>query len=213
MTSFEEIYLLNGSIQKEDNSNKPDNIYYFEMSNYLMFATGVFCEYSYIDITDYVPFSQNIYTFSTPLSQTEFTLDPEAPTDALFYVSVGGNELEDSEYSYNATSHVLTIPSGGGEVYVGAYIIGQFNNTLGIKEKIILADAMTEWFAEGHVNVDDQQTQIMFSGVEFHSQANNTKANLDVEKFRNGKSFRAMLLYTYSKNMPSTVNLAKRGCE
>jgi len=210
MTNFDEIYMLNGSIQKENYSGTPDNIYYFMMSNYLMFATGIFCEYSYIDITEYTPFSQNIYTFSTSQDVTEFSLVPTPTDNAIFYVSVDGITLSSDEYSYDDVLNILTIPTGGGEVYVGAYIVGEYTNDLTIKEKIILADAMTEWFVEGNVNNSSQLEQTMFAGVELHSQANHSKANLDVEKFRNGKSFKNMLMYTYTKNMPDSINLAKK---
>ena len=210
MTNFDEIYMLNGSIQKENYSGTPDNIYYFMMSNYLTFAIGVFCEYSYIDIADYVPFEQEIYTFSTLSTETEITLVPAPPIDSELYISIDGVSLDDSEYSYDEATQTIILANGGGEVYVGAYIVGQFNNTITIKEKIILADAMSEWFTEGTVNDSSNLTQVMYAGVEFSSQANHTKANLDVEKFRNGKSFKNMLMYTYTKNMPDTINLAKR---
>jgi len=210
MTSFEEIYTLNGGIQKEDYGDKPDNIYYFIMSNYLTFAIGAFCEYSYIDILDITPFEQKIYTFSTSDLETEFNLLPKPPIDSNFYVSVDNVKLKSSEFSYNSLSGDLTIPSGGGEVYIGAYVIGTFNNTLGIREKTILADAITEWFVEGSVNDRSQLQQIMYSGVEFYSQANHSTANLNLEKYRNSKSFKNMIMYTYSKNMPNTIKLGKR---
>ena len=60
-TSFDEIYSLNSSIKNNsDIQGKPDNIYYFLLNQQLMFAVGVFCEYSYIDLLDMNEFKQEI---------------------------------------------------------------------------------------------------------------------------------------------------------
>ena len=207
-TSFDEIYSLNSSIKNNsDIQGKPDNIYYFLLNQQLMFAVGVFCEYSYIDLLDMNEFKQEIYQFDTEPSVTEYTLVPSPPENAEFYIEIDGVKVEN--YTFDSIADVLTLPNGG-EIYVGAYVIGEFNNTLTLKEKVILADAMNEWFIESKVNDPTALEQIMYAGVEMSSQAQHNKVNLDIEKFRNSKSFKNMILYTYSKNMPSSINLAKR---
>ena len=132
---------------------------------------------------------------------------PSPPENAEFYIEIDGVKVEN--YTFDSIADVLTLPNGG-EIYVGAYVIGEFNNTLTLKEKVILADAMNEWFIESKVNDPTALEQIMYAGVEMSSQAQHNKVNLDIEKFRNSKSFKNMILYTYSKNMPSSINLAKR---
>lgn len=207
-TSFDEIYSLNSSIKNNsDIQGKPDNIYYFLLNQHLMFAVGVFCEYSYINLLDMNEFKQEIYQFNTTVDTTEYVLFPPPPENAEFYIEIYG--IRELDYSFNSNTNVLTLPKGG-EVYVGAYVIGEFNNTLTLKEKVILADAMNEWFIESKVNDPTALEQIMYAGVDMSSQAQHNKVNLDIEKFRNSKSFKNMILYTYSKNMPSSINLAKR---
>jgi len=207
-TSFDEIYSLNSSIKNNsDIQGKPDNIYYFLLNQQLMFAVGVFCEYSYIDLLDMNEFKQEIYQFDTEPSVTQYTLTPPPPENAEFYIEIYG--VRETNYSFDPNTNILILPNGG-EIYVGAYVIGEFNNTLTLKEKVILADAMNEWFIESKVNDPTALEQIMYAGVEMSSQAQHNKVNLDIEKFRNSKSFRNMILYTYSKNMPTSIRLAKK---
>lgn len=209
-TSFDEIYSLNSSITRDSQlQGKPDNIYYFLLAQRLQFAIGAFAEYSYIDILDTVDFTQEIYVFESDELTTEYLLSPAPPTDCEFYVEIDGVKLLSTEYSFNSLTNIMTLPNGG-NIYIGAYVIGQFNNTLTIKEKVILADAMTEWFVESHVNDSMGLEQIMYAGVEMSAQSQHNKINLDIEKFRNSKSYKDMIMYTYSKNMPKTINLAKR---
>ena len=211
MTSFDEVYKSNGSLRRSrDLANKPDNIYYFLLSEYLKSAISVFSEFCYEDILDITKFEQVIETYSNSTPETTFVLSETPHVDAIFYIKADDVVLDESEYSYDSFSQTVTIPSGGFEVYIGAYIIGYFNNDISFNAIMIMADAMNEWYVESYVNDDTQLEQLMFSGVENHSQANHNKVNLQVEDFRSSKTFKRMMMYSYGKAVPSTVKLAKK---
>jgi len=211
MTSFDEVYKSNGSLRRSrDLANKPDNIYYFLLSEYLKSAISVFSEFCYEDILDITKFEQviDIYSHTTP--ETVFVLSETPPVNATFYVKADEIVLDESEYSYDSPSQTVTIPNGAYEVYIGAYIIGHFNNNITFNAIMIMADAMNEWYVESYVNDDTQMEQLMFSGVENHSQANHNKVNLQIEDFRRSKSFKRMMMYSYGKAVPNSIKLAKK---
>lgn len=210
-TTFEEIYTLNGAIMDlSEQINKPDNLYYFILFQYLAFGISEFSNYCYKDLNDFAPFQQEIYTIESDGIETEFVLSPAPPTDCDFYVSVDGVVLTEEQYSYDDLTDTLTLTVTGESIYIGAYVIGTFNIDLNLKEKTILADAMTITFVEKYTNSPKQLEQLMYAGVELFSQSQHNKVNLMIEEFRKSKVFKDMIFYTYGKDMPSTVNLAKR---
>lgn len=214
MTSFDEVYKSNGSLRNSrDLANKSDNIYYFILSEYLKSAISIFSEYCYEDILDITQFQQVIDTYSLQTAETVFQLSEVPPTDAIFYVKADDKVLTSDEFSYDAILNQVTLVEEAFDVYISGYIIGHFNQTISFNVIMILADAMNEWYVESYVNDDSQLEQIMFAGIENHSQANHNKTNLAIEQFRNSKSFRRMMMYSYGKAVPSTVKLAKKAGE
>jgi len=212
VTSFDEIYTVNGAIMKELRAtNKPDNLYYFILYQYLRFATAVFSQYSYTDLDDKVNFEQFIDTFESDGIETNFALDFTPIAGGDFYVGIDNVKLDESEYSYDEATNSITTDFGGDYVYVSSYEVGQFNNTLNEREIIILADAMTEWFVESFTNDPKQLEQLMYSGVKMFSQSQQNKVNISIEEYRNSKSFKSMIYYSYGVDMPSTVQLSSKG--
>jgi hypothetical protein len=212
VTSFDSIYKSNNAISKNrELLNKPDNIYYFLLFNYLEFAISVFSEYSYVDLS-YTPFDQEIYVYSYDVATDSIVLETTPPTDCKFYIKADGLVLGESEYTYDDLTNTITFTAEASEFYIGAYIIGEFLEDIPLRERMILANAMTEWFVEGKVNDDSQLEQVMYSdGIQFSSQASHNKANLDIEKFRHSKSFSEMIIYSYGRSMPKDLKMAVRG--
>lgn len=213
-TQFDEIYTLNGAIAQDSRlSGKPDNIYYFILYQYLYFAMAEFSEYYYGDIFDTVPFEQTIDTYDSDGIETNFVLTSTPSIGSIFYVSIDNAVLDNTEYSYDSGTNSVTTTFGGTDIYIGTYIIGQFNETLNGRAKTILAEAMTFVFVENFVNDDKQLEQVMYSGVSFFSQSQHNKVNINVEQARRDVSFKNMIYYSYGRDMPSTVRLARKAGE
>jgi len=210
-TTFDEIYSLNGALMDmSEQMNKPDNIYYFILFQYLYFAISEFSQHCYKDLSNHTPFSQNIYTFEDDGIETQFVLSPTPEIDSQFYVNVDGVKLKEDEYSYDDITNTLTLSVTGNNIYVGTYIVGTFNIELNMREKTILADAMTPTFVEKYINTPKQLEQLMYEGVEMFSQSQHNKVSISIEEFRRSKCFRDMIYYSYGRDMPSTVSLAKK---
>lgn len=210
-TSFDEIYGVNGSIMEDlRTTNKPDNIYYFVLYNYLYLATAEFSQYCYKDLLDISPFQQTIDTFETDGLTFDFELSETPPTDCIFYVSVDGEKLEDDQFTYDELTNTITTTVSGDYVYIGAYVIGQFNVDLNQREISILASAMNTFFIMSNVDTSRNLDQVMYEGVRMFSQAQHNKATLDIEKFRKSDSFRAMVYYSYGRDGVGKWNIAKK---
>jgi len=210
-TSFDVIYTLNGAIETDSRlQDKPENIYYFILYQYLYFSLAEFSNYCYKDLLDIVPFQQTIDSFESDGIETNFVLESTPLTGGVFYVSIDGTQLDDSEFSYDSGTNSVTTDFGGSNIYISTYIIGQFNSDLNAREIMILAEAMTFVFTESFVNDDKQLDQVMYSGVDFFSQSQHNKVNLNIEKARRDVSFKNMIYYTYGRDMPSTIQLAKK---
>jgi len=214
MVLFDDIYTLNGLIMKDLKlQNKSDNIYYFMLYQYLSFAISEFSQYCYKDLLDIVPFQQTIDTYESDGVETNFILEDTPPLDYLFYVSVDNVKLNSNEFSYDSLTNSVTTTYGGTNIYISSYVIGYFNEDINLREKTILSEAMTSVFVASFVNDGGQLAQIMYSGVDMFSQSQHNKVNINIEDFRRSNSFRQMIYYSYGRDMPSTVKLAKRAGE
>lgn len=213
-TLFDDVYTLNGAIQNDSRlTDKPTNIYYFILYQYLAFAIGEFSQYCYKDLLDTTPFQQSINTYESDGIATSFVLTNTPPINSVFYISIDGVELEKTEYSYDSITNTVTTNFGGTDIYISAYVVGEFNDSLNLREKTILADAMTFAFVANFTNDDTQLEQLMYSGVDMFSQSQHNKVNINIEEFRRSNSFRQMIYYSYGRDMPNTINLAKRAGE
>ena len=211
MTSFDEIYIQNGLIMEElRGQSKPDNLYYFILYQHLKFAIGEFSQFCYKDLLDITPFIQTIDTYDSDGVETNFILESTPPQDAIFYVGVDGVKLSDSEFSYDELTNSITTSISGSSIYISGYIIGNFNVDLNLREIAILAEAMTETYLESFVNSPKQLEQVMYSGVDMFSQSQHNKVNVEAEKFRRSVSFKNMTYYSYGKDTPDTIILAKK---
>lgn len=184
-TSYEEIYCLNQAIM--DNTkikNAPTDVRLFALYKYLEFSISLFRNKCFKDLDDRTEYQQEVYMFDGDGIEVTFALSPAPPTSSEFYVTIDGVFVDSSEYTITTSPDEITFntaPVNQSVIRVGAYVIGQFNQTLNISEKTILAEGMTPAFNESKINLDKAMNQLLYGeGVNFYSQANHNKVNLDI---------------------------------
>ena len=169
MTSFIEIYNMNEIIKTDTRLvGKPKNLIYQLYFQYLQTAIGYFKSDCYQDIIDITPFSQIEYGFTGNGTTKIFTLDSQPPIGSLFYVSL--DNMETIKYSYDSILNQITFidaPLSQSDIYIGAYIIGQFNSAnLNFSEKDILCQGMIVPWLQQQRNSDQLLHQMVF-GTDF----------------------------------------------
>ena len=205
-TSYEDIYCLNQAIMTDSRINSlPDNLKFFVRSTYLDFAIAEFRKYCYEDLDDRTEFTQEIYEFQTDGVNDTYNLTPSPPSGATYYVTL--NSVEQTEGTdYNILTspdriQFTTLPATDLDVYVGAYIVGEFTADLNVDEKRILAEGMVAPFQEGNINKTKALDQLLYgSGVKFYSQANHNKTNVDIKDSQYQRLHQMISLYTYTNN-------------
>ena len=201
-------------IVKNDNRliNKPTNLIYKLYWDYLNTAISLFFRDCYKDITNNIPFSQIEYKFIANGTDDDFLLEsPNIPPDnSLFYVgySSGENvafiEVPASKYTYNSTTHVLTtdialIPSGS-IVYISAYIIGEFIDTLDYDEINILKEGCLIPFLQEQQNKISLLNQLVYGNQKLYSQAEHLKQVKDTVVNQENKVISMITKYSYRAN-------------
>jgi hypothetical protein len=210
-TPFLKVYkrneiLKNDTRLKYKTSNQLYSLYY----EYLQFSISKFFRYSYTNLNDITEFVQEEYEFVVSnTDDLEFLLEnPNTPPiDCTFYVgfrnSNSNNYTEITEYSYNSTSHVLTISdnrlSVGDTVYVSGYIIGQFNQTLNNDEITILSEGFLIPYLEEQQNRNSLLTQLITGGSSKLSgtQGNHMSAVHTIVQDKINEVDRLIVKYTY----------------
>lgn len=185
-TSFIDIYSFNSIIKSDNRINiQPLNLIYQLYYKYLCFAISYFADDCYKNLNDIIEFQQQEYEFTGDGVNNKFVLDTKPPTNCDFYISV--NSSIDYTYSYNSTTLEMTIsptPASSTDIYIAGYIIGKFNNTLNIKEKIILAKAMNiPWLEEKRNKEELLRQSILTNDYKRSSQAEHIhQLNLSIEQ-------------------------------
>lgn len=209
-TSFDTIYGLNSSIMTDSRTqNLATNLYYYNLFQYISYAIAAFRGYCYKDLDLRTDFSQEIYTFTGDGVSGDFTLSPDPPSGVSLYVAV--DDVETTSYTYNSTTKIVSItpvPSLSSEVYVGAYIIGTFTETLNIDEQRILSEGMTIPFIESNINMTKQLNQMIYgTPVGLHSQANHNKTNLQIKETAYNRLERMIIDYTFTNDDDDLADL------
>lgn len=174
-TQFTEIYQRN-ELLKNDNrlqGKTTNNIYnlYFQ---YLEFAIGFFQADCYKDLTQYTEFQQQEYYYTTNGTDNIFNLSPAPPSLCLFYVGKSANndgnytEITSNNYTYDSVAQTITISGGvlaaNQTVYISGYIIGEFEETLSLIEKMILSEAMLIPWDQEQLHKNSLLNQIVYGG-------------------------------------------------
>ena len=203
-TSYEEIYCLNKAIMENTKINSaPLDVRYFVLYKYLEFGIALFRNKCFKDLDDRTEFEQEVYEFTGDGINDTFPLTPAPPTGSSFYVTIDMVEVPDTEYTITTSPDEIkfnTIPADGAVGRIGAYVIGEFNQTLNVSEKTILAEAMTPAYTESKINLDKALNQLLYGkGVNFHSQANHNKVNLDIKNSNYAQVKGLINKYTYTE--------------
>lgn len=209
-TSYKDIYCLADVIRNDSRLvGKPQNQVYALFYAYLQHAISYFVYDCYVDLNDRVPFSQEQYYFTSDGVDNEYLLSPSPPIDCEFYVGYRPNSdtqfVQTYNFTYDSLTNVLTIndnPPNTYEIYVSGYIIGQFNQTLNIKEKDILANGTLVPWSQEQVFKNSLLNQIVYGGTsKIYSQANHINSTLDVVNSQYYKFVMGMINeYSYKAN-------------
>ena len=182
-TAFSEIYCLNALIKEDSRiKNLTINQQYALSYLYLQYSISYFFADCYKNLEDIVAFSQTEYNFISDGIDNEYLLSPLPQTGSQLYVGYRENkdmpyiEIPVSEYSYDIITGVLTLtnnPIINYQVYVSAYIVGQFNETLNGMEKTILSEGINVPFSEQQLNKTSLLNMMVYGGsTKIYSQAN-----------------------------------------
>lgn len=179
LTSFIDIYNLNEIIKADTRLiGKSKNLIYQLYYQYLQISISYFKYACYQNITDITPFQMTEYTFIGDGVTKIFTLDSLPSIGSLFYVSI--NNIETIQYAYDNVLNKITfntIPALNSDIYVGSYIIGQFNSAnLNFTEKDILCQGMIVPWLQQQRNSDQLLHQMVYgSDFKIYSQAEHIK--------------------------------------
>lgn len=188
-TSFKDIYCLADVIRNDSwLVGKPQNLVYVLFYLYLEHSISYFVYDCNVDLNDNIPFSQQEYGFMSDGLDNQYLLSPAPPTDCEFYVGYRENDesqyIQTYDFSYDLMTNILTIndnPPINWEVYVSGYIVGQFNNSLNVKEKAILAQGMNVPWSQGQVFKNSLLNQMVYGGTtKIYSQANHINSTMNV---------------------------------
>jgi hypothetical protein len=178
--NYNEIYCLADVIRNDNRFvNKPQNLIYGLFYKYLEHSISYFLYDCFVDLNDRIPFSQTEYVFTSDGVDNQYLLSPSPPSGCDFYV--GFRENNESEYNqtfdytFDSMTNILTInnnPPNNYEVYIGAYIIGQFNKDLNIVERDILANGMMIPWTQEQLFKNSLLSQMIYGGSsKIYSQA------------------------------------------
>lgn len=212
-TSFDKIYALNQVIQNNRRLKAmPDNLFYHTLFQYLSFAIAHFRKKCFKDLDDRTDFVQQVYEFTVTGTTANLTLNPPPPTNATIYVEV--NDVETTNFTFTApnTLEVTNMPNQSNEIYVGAYVIGEFNPDLNIDEQRILAEGMNIPFVENEIFATKALEQVMYSsGVNWASQGNHNKASNEIRKEHYQRLNQMIVEYTFLNDSNNLMGLVGRG--
>lgn len=215
-TFFKEIYNLNAVIKNDARLNgKPINQKYALYYEYLKHSMSYF-EYDCYKSLEYIPFTQEEYYFIGNGTDNQFLLSPSPPSNSLFYVGVRENSDNSYDTNFSVTfdsiTNILTIsptPMLNYEVYVSAYIIGEFVEKLNNKECSILAQGMLVPYDQEQLQKQALLNQRVYGGsYKQYSQAEHIKQVKDVTENQYYKIVKAMINeYTYKQNPNKLLGL------
>lgn len=183
-----------------------DDLQYKKLSNLLFRARSKFRDIIISNnltenkSEDVIPFQRETYSFTSTLTSETFVLSPAPPENSNFYVSV--NDIETYDYIFDSINNEVTInnmDSGDKNIYVGAYVNGQFNQTLNLTEFNIMVDLMGIYYLKDKVK---KQTLIVqnIQGRDYSlsgTQANHIKSLSDLYNKREYKIEQDIILYAY----------------
>lgn len=215
-TLFTDIYLKNEIIRNDNRLKyKPTNEIYKLYYLYLQTGISMFFRVCYNNLKNHIPFSQTEYLFIANGTDNEYLLEsPNAPPEfCKFYVgyTVDKNttytEITENEYSYDKYTHILTINSSdkiiaeNNIVYVSAYIIGEFNDTLDYDEINILVNAMNIPFLQEQENRNSLLNQMVYGGGQkLYSQGEHIKQVHSVVLDQENKVITMIKDYSFTAN-------------
>jgi hypothetical protein len=172
------------------------------LSKYLDEARGLFGDYCYKDLDDYTATQREYYEFAGNGSTVQYTLSPFPPTSAEFYVSV--DDVETIDYLFNSSTNIMTLsatPVLNSDIYIGAYKVGQFTETLNIQEISILANAMQIPYIKFYLQKRLHLNQMIYGkDTTVHSQANQLKELRETLQDRKKEVEQKIMQYTYKQN-------------
>ena len=151
---------------------------------------------------DCIEFQRQTYNYTTTNTTFVQVLSPIPPTNASFYVEV--NNVASQNFSYDPLTYTITITglTGTSNIYIGAYLNGQFNQTLNLTERGLFVRLMGLQWLRDKIKTDKLICQKVY-GKDWgmHSQANHLKELDDLYKYEYDSVYKDIMLYSY-RNSP-----------
>ncbi len=210
-TLFTEIYEANEILKNDNRLNaKPTNLVYQLYYQYLKFAIGFFYRDCYKDLSNHIPFSQVIYKFVTDGVDNQFLLESPTtpPENCYFYVGIAPDdntsytEITCDKFTYDEDTHVLEtngdVIAENNIIYISAYIIGEFEESLVFDEINILNEGMLVPYNKEQQNRNSLLNQRVYGGSQnMYSQSNHISAVHNVLKDQEQRVRELIVQYTY----------------
>ena len=134
----------------------------------------------------------------TGVSNT-FTLNPAPPVGSDFYVSV--NDVETTTFTFTAPDQleITDMPNQENSIYVGAYVNGQFNQTLNLTEKGLFVDLMGLYYLKDKIKKETLIVHAVEGRDYSHSgtQGNHIRALKETFEFTTKEVEQDIIMYAY----------------
>ena len=205
-TSFDTIYAKCENRSTDSSLSTQSYLYYYDMFHSLTYAISEFDEECNKDLTDRTDYSYTFYEFTGDGSTTEFVLT-SPPSNANIYVKI--NDTTNTDFTYSLSTVTFNNPPVSGvTIYIYAYVIGQFTETLNDTEISILADGIKVNFVSKTLYKSGQLNQMVYgNSIGIHSQASHNKTLhiIDTDMYKRWKA--RITEYSYTHDDDDLENL------
>lgn len=153
----------------------PKNLQYSKLSSFLFSSRSRFRDVAYENagatenkMDDTTEFQQEVYNLGWTGTSYTITLSPAPPvgtTSDTIYIELNDNGIQWTDFTFDSNTNQLVInntPDQANTAYVGAYVNGQFNQTLNIVETDILSDGMQIPYLQGKINREKLQNHAVY---------------------------------------------------
>lgn len=207
-TPFTEIFdqFLETEIDDGSFALIPDDLFYKKLSTLLKRSRNKFRDIILKNSTsitnkaeDVIEFQRETYNFTETGTSATVTLDPAPPTGSAFYVSVNDVETQNFTFTTPDQLEITDMPDQSNEIYVGAYVNGQFNQTLNLTEIGLFVDLMGLYYLHDKVKKETLIVHAVEGRDYSHSgtQGNHIRALKDQLEFTTKEVEQDIIMYAY----------------
>lgn len=146
-----------------------------------------------------IEFQRQTYSLTFTGTSNTFTLSPAPPTSSEFYVSVNGIQTTNFTFTSPDQLEVTNMPDQENDIYVGAYVNGQFNQTLNLTEKGLFVDLMGLYYLKDKIKKETLIVHAVEGRDYSHSgtQGNHIRALKDQFEFTTKEVEQDIIMYAY----------------